>query len=239
MAQFPPSYDDVVTDAQRDIFLQNELPFLTPSYGSFTNDSFQSTQQLDWLDVRTTEAPPAYIDAVEPQCDQQHANVVCSYHVTYKCISLLLFCVSAVIPITMIILGEYLRIILFTFHWIRYKVVFSKLISGVMNLGNCIGNSMIPIHLIVAGSLAVCGFLFYFLMKCVYEDDINFKPCCGIAMFVYFAVQCWGSLHVLSRWYDRNTGVFVCDKSTYLLSISTLIIYWILAYCRCLMTRYD
>ena len=68
-------------------------------------------------------------------------------------------------------------------------------------------------------------------MSCFKEKSKGYMLFIGLAttfVFAHIGVQCWGSYLVFRKWNDWRDGDFICDRSTYLLSFSTLIIYWIL-----------
>ena len=104
----------------------------------------------------------------------------------------------------------------------------------MLNLDNCAGDTNIPVYSVVAGSLAAGCFLFFSAMFCFKENSFCYNLSIGMAtisLIGHFGVQCWGSYIVFSKWQDWRYSLLDCNESTYLLSFSTLIIYWILWIC--------
>ena len=108
-------------------------------------------------------------------------------------------------------------------------------------MDNC-SEASVPLYSVVAGSLAIALILFIGFVACATEGSCCYGFSIGLAVCVtlaHFGVQCWGSYVVFRRWQDWRADDFSCDKDTYLLSFSTLIIYWTLGLCLCKMGKGD
>lgn len=112
---------------------------------------------------------------------------------------------------------------------------FACKLSGVQNLDNCIDDH-IPLYLATSGGLALAAVLSICFMVCFTDGSscFNFNAGLGVLLLIaHFGVQCWGSVIVFRKWELWKYRNFDCDKTTYLLSFSTLIIYWVLGLCGC------
>ena len=92
----------------------------------------------------------------------------------------------------------------------------------------------------ISGGLALAAISLFSLMICLHEGS----PCFGFStalallfLVAHFGAQCWGSVIVFRKWELWKYRNFDCDKTTYLLSFSTLIIYWVLGLCGCKVAK--
>lgn len=101
---------------------------------------------------------------------------------------------------------------------------------------NCLSNGKIPVYSLLSGILTLLVILLICCMTIATDKSFCSSLSTGLAVLVivaHFGVQCWGSYLVFGNWQHWRVDDFICDKSTYLLSFSTLIIYWILGLCLC------
>ena len=113
---------------------------------------------------------------------------------------------------------------------------FIWLVLGYTNLGDCPIREEVPLYCLISGSLALTGFVCFFISSC-------HCSCCEKFWFGYFivcalahfGVQCWGCKVIFRYWseYSRRESYIVennlCDKDTFLMSFATLIMYWIVS----------
>ena len=97
-------------------------------------------------------------------------------------------------------------------------------------------NSNIPVYSIVCGILTLLVIIFTCCMTFAANESFCSNVSLGFTILfivAHFGVQCWGSYLVFGNWQHWRYDEFYCDRSTYLLSFSTLIIYWVLGLCLC------
>ena len=119
------------------------------------------------------------------------------------------------------------------------------LFLGAINMNKCPMSPTIP-HFMIASGAVWAAFFAFLILSMIYDqqldnDDNNWLFILPLFSFIAgFAVQCWGSYLVFSEWstwrdnsHLENNLEFGCDKATYLLSFSLLIIFWCLGLCPC------